>query len=125
MKRLRYKVYIAKCKRPKGWPKCIYKVGITSSWDAMDRINYRGWDEPFPITDFFTDNKIMKTIWCETYLEAIQVEQYLMELIAGSRDNFHNWREPSKISGITEMRIWNYDEVMRCIKFLDEWATGR
>lgn len=122
MKRLRYKVYLVKLKRPRGWPRCAYKVGITSSWDAMDRINYRGWDEPNPITDYFTDNKVMKTIWCETYAEAFQVEQYLMELIAGSREEFHNWREPSMISGLTEMRLWNYEEVMKCIKFMEDWS---
>lgn len=122
MKRHRYKVYIVKLKRKHGRPRCVYKVGITSSMDAMDRINYRGWDEPYPITDFFTDNKVMKTIWCETYEEAYQVEQYLMELIAGSKKSFHNWWEESMISGLTEMRLWNYEEVMKCIKFLDDWS---
>lgn len=122
MKRLRYKVYLVKLKRMHGRPKCVYKIGITSSADAMNRINYRGWDEPYPITDFFTDNKVMKTIWCETYEEAWQVEQYLMELIAGSREGFHNWWEESMISGLTEMRLWNYEEVMKCIKFMDDWS---
>ena len=123
MKRLRYKVYLVKLKRRYGRPRCVYKVGITSSVDAMDRINYRGWDEPYPITDFFTDNKVMKTIWCETYEEAYQVEQYLMELIAGSRKSFHNWWEESMISGLTEMRLWNYEEVIKCIKFMDDWSN--
>jgi hypothetical protein len=123
MKRLRYKVYIAKLKRKRGWPRCVYKIGITSSADAMNRINYRGWDEPNPITDFFTDNKIMMTIWCDSYEEAYQVEQYLMELIAGSAKLFHNWKEPSMISGLTEMRIWNYEEVQKCFKFLKDWAN--
>ena len=122
MKRHRYKVYLVKLKRRHGRPRCVYKIGITSSADAMDRINYRGWDEPCPITDFFTDNKVMKTIWCETYEEAWQVEQYLMELIAGSREGFHNWWEESMISGLTEMRLWNYEEVMKCIKFMDDWS---
>lgn len=122
MKRQQYKVYLAKLKRPKGKPKCVYKVGITGSSDAMDRINYRGWDEKNPITDFFTDNKIMKTIWCDTYEEAYQVELYLMELVAGSKDTFHNWWEQSMISGLTEMRLWNYEEVLKCIKFMDDWS---
>jgi hypothetical protein len=123
MKKLRYKVYIAKLKRRWGWPRCVYKIGITKSRDAMDRINYRGSDEPNPITDFFTDNKIMMTIWCDTYEEAYQVEQYLMEHIAGSAKLFHNWKEPSMISGLTEMRIWNYEEVQKCFKFLKDWAN--
>ena len=122
MKRLRYKVYLVKLKRRHGRPRCVYKIGITSFADAMDRINYRGWDEQYPITDFFTDNKVMKTIWCETYEEAWQVEQYLMELIAGSREGFHNWWEESMISGLTEMRLWNYEEVMKCIKFMNDWS---
>jgi hypothetical protein len=122
MKKLRYKVYLSKLKRPWGRPRCVYKVGITKSWDAMNRINYRGKDEPNPITDFFTDNKIMKTIWCDSYEEAYQVEQYIMELIAGTRDDFHNWWEESMISGLTEMRLWNYEEVQKIIKFMDDWA---
>lgn len=124
MKRLRYKVYLVKLKRKNGRPRCVYKIGITSSADAMNRINYRGWDEPYPITDFFTDNKVMKTIWCETYEEAYQVEQYLMEHIAGSRKGFHNWWEESMISGLTEMRLWNYEEVMKCIKFMNDWTNS-
>lgn len=124
MKRLRYKVYLVKLKRNHGRPRCVYKVGITSSIDAMDRINYRGKDEPNPITNYFTDNKVMKTIWCGTYAEAFQVEQYLMELIAGTRDSFHNWWEPTMISGLTEMRLWNYEEVIKCIKFMNDWTNN-
>lgn len=123
---MRHKVYIAKLKNPKRLKhKCVFKVGYTSSLDAMDRINYRGPDEPKPITDFFTDNKIMKTIWCEDLQEAYQVEHYLMEHIAGSKKEFHNWWEPVLPCGGTEMRLWNYNEVMKGIQFLDDWAAGR
>lgn len=123
---MRHKVYIAKLKNPnRKIHKCVFKVGMTASTDAMDRINYRGSDEPRPITDFFIDNKIMKAIWCEDAQEAYQVEHYLMEHIAGSRDAFHNWWEPVMPCGGTEMRLWNYEEVQKGIKFLDDWAAGR
>lgn len=123
---MKEKVYIAKLKNPlRSKHKCVFKVGHTSSSDAMDRINYRGSNELYPITDFFTDNKIMKSIWCEDHQEAYQVEQYLMEHIAGSVKEFHNWWEPVLPCGGTEMRLWNYDEVVKGIKFLEDWVAGR
>ena len=30
---------------------------------------------------------------------------------------FHNWWEPNKISGITEMRKWDYDEIQKIFTF--------
>ena len=39
----KYKVYLAKLKRPVGKPKTVYKVGITSSSDAMSRLTYNRW----------------------------------------------------------------------------------
>ena len=120
----RYKVYIAKLKRAGTKPSCVFKVGITSSTDAMDRINYRGSNEPYPITNYFTDNKIMKAIWCEDMQEAYQLEQYLKECITGNGCEFHNWYENDRISGITEMRIWNYEEFKQCCQLMEDWQNG-
>ena len=116
-----YKVYIAKLKRENAYPRTVLKVGVTTFTDAMDRINYRGDDECFPITNYFTDNKIMassKQIYTEE--EAKNIEAYIMNQIKGTAMYFHNWREDDKISGITEMRKWNYDEFLKAIELLKE-----
>jgi hypothetical protein len=116
-----YKVYIAKLKRKDIHPHIVLKVGITTYSDAMDRINYRGDDECFPITNYFTDNKIMKAsqrIYSEE--EAKRIEAFIMNEIKGSENYFHNWWEHDQISGITEMRTWNYDEFLKAIALLDE-----
>ena len=115
-----YKVYIAKLKRTNGYPRVVLKIGITSKKNAMDRINYRGSDEPNPITNYFTDNKIMKSTQnIYTKEEAERIESYIMNQIRGNEMYFHNWRENDKISGIKEMRKWNYDEFLMAIKLLN------
>ena len=52
-----YKVYIAKLKRVNDSPRVVFKVGITSSSDAMSRLMYDGPDEPHPIKNYFSDIK--------------------------------------------------------------------
>lgn len=116
----RYKVYLAKLKRSDRKPFTVYKVGITRSHDAMDRLLYNKPDEPHPISKTFTDIKIMKTVWVESEEQAVALEQYIIDNIKGSEDYFHNWWEPEKLSGITEMRKWDYDEVQRIFKLMDE-----
>ena len=37
-----WKVYLAKLKRQDTKPSCVYKIGITSSSDALARLDYRG-----------------------------------------------------------------------------------
>lgn len=115
-----YKVYLAKLKREVGFPKCVYKIGITGSSDAMDRLMYRGSDEPFPISKYFNDIKIMHSVWCETKDEALALEKYIMDNIKGNETRFHNWYEKDQISGITEMRKWNYDEVQKCFELMNK-----
>jgi hypothetical protein len=117
----KYKIYIAKLKRTNAIPRIVLKVGITSSSDAMDRLTYKGADEPYPISNYFSDIKIMKSsqrIYSKE--EAESIEAYIMHRIKGLDPYFHNWREPDQISGITEMRIWNYEEFLNAIALLDE-----
>lgn len=124
---MKYKVYLAKLKRTDAWPRCVYKVGITSSTDAMRRLTYTGPDEPNPIVGTFPDIKVMKAIWCESREEAEQVEAYIMKTIREAKGDayFHNWREPKKLSGITEMRKWDYDEIQAIFKLMDEVKTWK
>jgi hypothetical protein len=119
-----YKIYLAKLKRDQrvsdGRPNCVYKVGITSSMDAMDRLTYAGSDEPNPIGAVFPDIKIMSTIWADSKESAERIEALIMNTIKGNGDRFHNWYEPRQISGITEMRRWDYDEVQEIFGLFDQ-----
>ena len=36
-------------------------------------------------------------------------------------ERFHNWYEPKQLSGITEMRTWNYDEVQKVFEIMKEY----
>jgi hypothetical protein len=121
-----YKVYIAKLKRTNSYPRIVLKVGITAYSDAMDRLTYKGSDEPYPISNYFSDIKIMassKRIYSRE--EAESIEAYIMQGVRGTDPYFHNWREHDQISGITEMRIWNYDEFLNAINLLDKACSSR
>jgi hypothetical protein len=115
---MKYKVYLAKLKREDATPRCVYKIGITKESDAMRRLTYKQADEPYPISKYFPDIKIMKTVWCESRDEAERLEKHLMNEIRGDERWFHNWYERDQISGITEMRKWNYDEVQRVFEMM-------
>lgn len=120
----KYKVYIAKLKRTNAFPRVVLKVGITSSSDAMERLTYQGDDEPHPITNYFSDIKIMKSsqrIYSRE--EAESIEAYIMQVIKGTNQYFHNWRENGKISGITEMRKWDYEEFKKALTLLESATT--
>jgi hypothetical protein len=119
---MKYKVYIAKLKRKGTFPTCVLKVGITAFNDAMDRLTYRGDDEPFPICEAFSDIKIMKAKWFPNRDAAEKAELFIMNSIKGNDKYFHNWRETDKLSGITEMRIWNYEEFLQCINLLENFS---
>lgn len=114
------KVYLAKLKRTKGSPKCVYKVGITNKVDVMSRLNYNGSDNSYPISKYFPDIKVMKSIVVKDMQEAANIESHIMETIArGGR--FHNWYEEDHISGITEMRKWNYEEIQEIFKIMSDY----
>ena len=118
----KYKVYLAKLKREyfvQGLPKTVYKVGITSSYDAMKRLSYDGPDEPYPIINTFQDIKVMSSVMCDNEEEALALEKHIMDTIKGNEVHFHNWYEPEQVSGITEMRRWDYEEVQKVFELMD------
>lgn len=121
---MKYKVYLAKLKREDAYPKCVYKIGITHSVDAMDRLMYAESDEPYPISKYFPDIKIMKTVWCKNRTAAEKLEKYIMDSIKGSDRYFHDWYEKDQISGITEMRKWNYDEVQKVFSLMEKYEQS-
>ncbi len=116
-----YKVYIAKLKRDNSYPKTVFKVGITGSKDAMDRLTYDGPDEPYPIKNYFHDIKVMKSRWVKDQQQALVLEKHIMDNIKGSEKYFHNWYEKDPISGITECRKWNYEEFLKCCQLMDSF----
>lgn len=120
MKKL-YKVYLAKLKRLEGNPKCVLKVGITSSSDAMDRLTYDKADEACPINKYFPDIKIMASTQRKySKEEAESIEAFIMKRIQGMDPSFHNWYEKDQVSGITEMRTWNYNEFLLGLQLIKE-----
>jgi len=121
---MRYKVYLAKLKRSErvnSLPNCVYKVGITSSSDAERRLKYQGQDEPNPIVSVFPDIKVMNSVWVDNEDKALELESHIMNTIRGKDKWFHNWYEPRQISGITEMRVWNYDEIQQIFAIMEEY----
>lgn len=121
-----WKIYCAKLKRSivvEGLPKTVMKIGITSSSDAMRRLTYKGADEPFPIVDTFDDIKIMHSGWAPNREKAESIEQLIMNTI-GKGSRFHNWYEPKQLSGITEMRLWNYDEFLEIISLMNKHCVS-
>jgi len=116
-----YKVYLAKLKRLEGNPKCVLKVGITSSSDAMDRLTYDRVDEAYPIKRYFSDIKVMaSTKRRYSKIEAEAIEAFIMKRIQGIDPSFHNWYEKDPVSGITEMRSWNYNEFLLGLQLIKE-----
>ena len=118
-----WKVYLAKLKRTTGHPKTVYKVGITRSSDALNRLTYQGADEPNPIVSEFPDIKVMHSVWTDSEDEALALEQNIMNTIKGSEKFFHNWYEPRQLSGITEMRKWNYDEIQQIFGIMNDYKN--
>lgn len=111
-----WKVYLAKLKRQDTKPSCVYKIGITSSSDALARLDYRGPNDSdsILINEEFNDIKVMNsTQRIYTREEAEKIEKQIMDTIRRRKNEeyFHNWWEDKKLSGITEMRVWDYDEV--------------
>ena len=105
-----WKVYLAKLKRQDTKPSCVYKIGITSSSDALARLDYRGPNDSdsILINEEFNDIKVMNSTRREyTREEAEKIEKQIMDTIRRRKNEeyFHNWWEDKKLSGITEMRV--------------------
>ena len=107
--------YLAMLVRPDG--SRVYKVGKTNARDPMLRLTYQGPDEPHPIIKYFPEIHLLKYIWFPTEYQAERAERFIMWSVKQKYNSprFHNWEEENKISGITEMRLWNDEEVKYCI----------
>jgi hypothetical protein len=114
-------VYIAKLIRKYGDPKVAYKIGITNARDPMLRLTYQGTDEPYPILKYFPDIQLLHYVIVPSEYQAERLERKVMGIIKkmSGDPRFHNWKEPDQISGITEMRIWSWNEVQECIAIMN------
>ena len=122
------KVYCAKLKREefiKGLPRTVYKVGTTAFANAEDRFEYNAMVEDYPISSTFPDIKIMHTVICEDDYQAKKLEAYIMHTIKGNEVRFHNWYEPDQISGITEMRSWDYEEFQKVVAIMNQFKDNK
>ena len=119
-------VYIAKLVRRYGDPKVVYKIGITNARDPMLRLTYQGSDEPRPILKYFPDSQLLHYIALPSKFQAEKLERKIMGIIKrmSGDPRFHNWKEKDSISGITEMRIWSWKEVQKCIALMDEFLDN-
>jgi len=105
-------LYMAMLERMDGLPKRVLKIGITNAKDPLYRLEYRGDDEPYPITNYFQDITIIKTKEYKTKEEAERNERRIMGMVKRKFKSpyFHDWLEKDRISGITEMRTWRDEE---------------
>lgn len=107
-----YKIYLGfltKLPNVQGLPNKVTKPGITLSFDALKRLNYVGDDEPYPISNYFKTKILISTSKIFKKKEQAEyAEHYLQRLV--SSDNFHDFYYKEPISGITEMRQFNYEE---------------
>jgi hypothetical protein len=105
-------LYMAMLERMDGLPKRVLKIGITNAKHPLYRLEYRGADEPYPITNYFQDITIIKTKEFKTKEEAEKNERRVMGMVKRKFKSpyFHDWLEEDRISGITEMRTWRDEE---------------
>lgn len=114
-------LYVIALMRADTRPYDIVKIGI--SQDPIGRIFYNGSDEPYPIWKHFPHAVVLKVVKIGPRYKAKAIEQFIMNMIKKDEDYFHNWYElPAwkKISGITEMRIWNDREVKDIIELVNK-----
>ena len=120
-------VYLAGLGRPIGTPKRAFKVGYSSFVDPMNRLGYKGSDEPSPLIGWFPDIEVMMYVICNSKEEAIRLEQYVIATVQGNDKWFHNWYEKPRWpgdcpSGIREVRTHNWSEIFKCVELLNEQA---
>lgn len=106
-------LYLAELLRKDGDPKHAYKIGKTNARDPMLRLTYSRANEPRPILKYFPDIRLIRFVSFPTEYQAERAERFIMWKIKqmSGTPRFHNWEEPDKFSGITETRIWNFQEV--------------
>jgi hypothetical protein len=115
-----------KFNRENTFPKCVYKVGITSHPDVERRFDIVE-DDPGSIMKHFQRKKCMASVWCDNEGQALELESHIFKTIVekSNTQRFHDWHEPVQLSGITEMRKWNYDEIQYVFQIFDAWKKDK
>lgn len=117
---------------PPSCPNFALKIGETGSTNPLDRIRYRGTDEPYPITDAFEKQCSVDFITCpiEDYK---WLEWVFMDVLREPGRPFHDrdvWEEPVNsigaiLCGITEMCPWDEDKVCLLLSLFEAYKEGR
>ena len=114
-------IYVVALMRTDLQPYDIIKIGI--SQDPIARLFYDGLDEPYPIWRSFPHMVLLKVVKIGPHYKAKAIEQFIMDLVKKEGKYFHNWWEKpatKKITGITEMRVWNEFEVEYILGLVDK-----
>lgn len=130
--RIIYGVALYREVAPKDCPNIALKIGQTSSTNPLDRIRYRGSDEPYPITDAFNKQCNVDFIVCPKK-DANWLEWVFMDVIKEPGRPFHDrdiWNEPVNsigaiLCGITEMCPWDEDKVCLLLSLFEAYREGR
>ena len=96
-------------------PPCVYKIGITSALNPYDRIRYNSIADRVAISHVFPNCALLATKLFMNKAEAAQCEADL--LMSVSKKDFVI---ETRISGITEMRRWNQEEVDHILSVINK-----
>lgn len=114
-------IYVVALMREDTKPYDVLKIGISQNPSA--RIFYCGEDEPYPIWKSFPHVVLLKVVEIGPRYKAEAVEQFVMNIVKKEGKYFHNWWEQpahKKITGITEMRVWNEHEMKQICNLIDK-----
>ena len=117
---------------PNGCPNLALKIGLTGSVNPLDRIRYRGSDEPYPISDAFEKQANIDSILCPEE-DAKWLEDAIKDVLRDPGKPFHDrtiWEEPTNETGrppcgITEMCPWNEDKVCLLLSLFEAYREGK
>jgi hypothetical protein len=117
---------------PEGCPNKVLKLGQTGSTNPLDRIRYRGSDEPYPITDAFEKQCNIDFITCPVE-DANWLEWTFQDVLREPGRPFHDrevWEEPANKSGyppcgVTEMCPWSDDKGCLLLSLFEAYREGR
>jgi hypothetical protein len=117
---------------PEGCPNLALKIGFTGSVNPLDRIRYRGDDEPYPISDAFEKQCNIDSVLCPEE-DVKWLEDVVKDVLRDPGKPFHDrsiWEEPNNEKGyppcgITEMCPWSEDKGCLLLSLFEAYREGR
>lgn len=98
---------------PRQEPQSVYKVGITSAKDPYDRLRYNAIADKITISQVFPYACLLA---CRTFPDKATANAAERKILGSVKPK--DFLIESKISGITEMRRWDQEEVDKIILML-------